>query len=45
MSLAPRKLDASMGLSLEVMHGRGGLSRLRREKLAVVVSAANQCHY
>jgi alkylhydroperoxidase family enzyme len=45
MSLAPRMLDASMGLYLEVMHGRGGLSRLRREMLAVVVSAANKCHY
>jgi len=38
-------LDASMGLYLEVMHGSGGLSRRRREMIAVVVSATNSCHY
>ena len=45
MSLSPRMLDASMGLYVEVMHGRGALSRRRREMLAVVVSATNACHY
>ena len=45
MSTSPRILDASMGLYLEVMHGPGGLSRRRREMLAVVVSATNACHY
>ena len=45
MSLAPEVLDASMGFYLEVMFGRGGLTRRRREMLAVVVSAANACHY
>jgi alkylhydroperoxidase family enzyme len=45
MSLSPRMLDASMALYLEVMHGAGGLSRRRREMIAVVVSATNACHY
>jgi alkylhydroperoxidase family enzyme len=45
MSMSPRMLDASMGLYLEVMHGSGGISRRRREMLAVVVSATNACHY
>ncbi len=29
----------------ELMYGRGPLSRLQREMIAVVVSAANDCHY
>jgi len=45
MSASPGILDASMALYLEVMHGPGGLSRRRREMLAVVVSATNACHY
>ena len=45
MSLSPRMLDASIGLYLEVMHGPEGLSRRRREMIAVVVSATNACHY
>ena len=45
MSMSPRMLDASMGLYLEVMHGSGGLSRRRREMIAVVVSSTNACHY
>lgn len=45
MSLAPRVLDASMGLYLAVMFGPGGLTRRQRELLAVVVSRANDCHY
>ena len=30
---------------LAVMFGKSDLSRAQREMLAVVVSAANQCHY
>ncbi|MEY2786106.1 MAG: hypothetical protein RL277_2318 [Planctomycetota bacterium] len=49
MSLAPRVLDASMALYQRVMFapsGAGiGLSRDRRELLAVVVSRTNSCHY
>ncbi len=29
----------------ELMYGRGPLSRVQREMIAVVVSAANDCHY
>ena len=29
----------------ELMYGRGPLSRLQREMIAVVVSAANDCYY
>lgn len=28
-----------------VMYGRSGLTRIEREMIAVVVSAANRCHY
>jgi alkylhydroperoxidase family enzyme len=45
MSLSPAILDASIDLYLKVMHRREGLSRVRREMLAVVVSATNACHY
>ena len=45
MSLAPAVLDASMGLYLALMHGRGSLSRRQRELLAVVTSGVNRCHY
>lgn len=45
MSLAPRVLDASLGLYLEIMHGPGGLTRAQRELLAVVTSRVNLCHY
>ena len=45
MSLAPRTLQASMGLYREVMFGPSDLSRAQRELLAVVVSRANDCHY
>ena len=43
--LAPRVLDASMGLYREVMFDADGLSRADAELLAVVVSRANGCHY
>ena len=29
----------------ELMHGRGPLTRVQREMIAVVVSAQNECHY
>ena len=45
MSPSPATLDASMGLYLAVMKGDSPLSRRQREMLAVVVSAANGCHY
>lgn len=45
MSLAPKVLDASMGMYLEIMHARGSLSRRQRELLAVVTSGVNKCHY
>ncbi len=45
MSLRPRVLRSSIGLYKEIMFGRSELSRAERELLAVVVSAANDCHY
>jgi len=45
MSLAPKVLDASMGVYLAIMHARTGLSRRQRELLAVVTSGVNKCHY
>jgi hypothetical protein len=32
-------------LYVELMRGPGPLSRIQREMIAVVVSAANMCHY
>ncbi len=29
----------------ELMYGRGPLSRIQREMIALVVSAQNECHY
>ncbi len=29
----------------ELMYGKGPLTRIQREMVAVVVSAANRCHY
>ena len=45
MSQNPAAMKASMGFYLAIMHGPSPLSRAQREMLAVVVSAANQCHY
>lgn len=45
MSLRPRVLRSSMNLYREIMFGSSELSRAERELLAVVVSAANECHY
>lgn len=44
-SLNPGMLKESMRMYLAIMHGPSPLSRLRRELLATVVSAANRCHY
>ena len=45
MSLAPKVLDASMGMYQAIMFAKGGLTRQQRELLAVVVSSTNSCHY
>ena len=45
MSLSPNVLDASMLLYQRIMFAKEGLSRRQRELVAVVVSAANDCHY
>lgn len=45
MSQNPRTMKASMGIYLAIMYGPSPLSRAQREMLAVVVSAANRCHY
>jgi uncharacterized peroxidase-related enzyme len=45
MSQNPRAMKASMAFYLAIMIGPSPLSRAQREMLAVVVSAANRCHY
>jgi alkylhydroperoxidase family enzyme len=45
MSLRPNVLQTSMALYREIMFGGSDLTRVERELLAVVVSAANSCHY
>lgn len=45
MSQSPRSMKASMDFYRAVMFGDSPLSRGQREMLAVVVSAANRCHY
>ncbi len=44
-SLNPTALVAHYELYKPLMRGRSGLSRVQREMIAVVVSAANHCHY
>ena len=44
-SLNPASLEAHLALYKTMMFGRSPLSRARREMIAVVVSAANRCHY
>ncbi len=45
-SLRPDVLSASTQLYIEVMHStKSGLSRVRREMIATVVSRSNDCHY
>ena len=45
MSRSPDALKASMDLYKATMFGPSELSRAQREMLAIVVSAANHCHY
>jgi alkylhydroperoxidase family enzyme len=45
MSPNPPTLEKSMAFYMQVMKGPSGLSRREREMLAVVTSAANDCHY
>ena len=45
MSLNPTTLHASMEFYKATMQRPSSLSRPLREMIAVVVSAANQCHY
>ena len=44
-ALRPEKLRAFIALYNDLMLGDSGLSRLEREMVAVVVSAANRCYY
>lgn len=44
-SLNPSALRALMTFYNGVMHGSGPLTLARREMIAVVVSAHNDCHY
>ncbi len=44
-SLNPPSLRAHFELYKALMRGPSGLSRVQREMIAVVVSAANHCHY
>lgn len=41
----PRTMRHHYDLYRELMRGPGPLSRVQREMIAVVVSAANQCRY
>ncbi len=43
--LNPPSLSAHFELYKTLMRGRSPLSRVQREMIAVVVSAANRCHY
>jgi alkylhydroperoxidase family enzyme len=40
-----RTMRQHYDLYRELMYGRGPLSRIQREMIAVVVSAENDCHY
>lgn len=44
-SLHPAAMEAHMQLYRTLMYGASPLSRLEREALAIVVSAANDCFY
>jgi alkylhydroperoxidase family enzyme len=44
-SLHLETLHAHDHLYKVVMYGRSGISRPRREMIAIVVSTLNQCHY
>jgi len=40
-----RTMRQHYDLYRELMYGKSPLSRIQREMIAVVVSAANECHY
>ncbi len=44
-SLNVPSMDAHLKLYNTLMYGRSGLSRARREMIAVTVSVLNNCHY
>ena len=44
-SVHPQTLRHHYELYIELMRKRGPLSRIRREMIAVVISAENRCHY
>ena len=44
-SLNPPSLRTHFEFYRTLMRGKSGLSRIQREMIAVVVSAANHCHY
>lgn len=44
-SLRPHTLKSGIELYMAAMFAKSELSRAQREMLAVVVSAANHCHY
>lgn len=44
-SLNPRAMEAHFNLYVTLMRGPSDLSRAQREMIAIVASAANQCHY
>ncbi len=44
-SLNPASLGGHFEFYKTLMRGPSGLSRVQREMIAVVVSAANHCHY
>jgi alkylhydroperoxidase family enzyme len=43
--LHPQSLRDHLQLYRTSMYGRGGLTRVERELIAVVVSSLNECHY
>ena len=44
-SLNPKSLKTHFDMYAHLMRGRSDLSRAQREMIAIVASAANQCHY
>ena len=44
-SLNVKSMQTHYDLYAHLMRGRSPLSRIQREMIAVVVSAANRCHY
>ncbi len=44
-SLNPASLEGHYQFYRTLMYGKSPLKRYQREMIAVVVSAANQCHY